>query len=772
MMDTPSNKSSSNVPSALEMTIIPPERVSSALVPSSLAPAPTQLGALSPPPAAPPAEPPGLADAPSVAALFQALRRRWLLAVGAGLAGALLAVGAVFLVMPPRYLVEARVLVASKSDTNPLGASYREDTEFNVFKANLPALLKSPLSLSSALNLEVAPNRLARDLTLVREQGGNAVEWLSTSLKTDYNLGPEILRITLSGDKGDEAAALLNAVVKQFLDDLDKKEKARADELVEELQKNQQKLENELNSERRQLARLEEAHNLPNAQEIKNKYELAVAALSDVSKDLRKNEADKIQAEEELKSLVERQKNLDAIPVPRDDIDSLIRNDLEFQPLFLDLAKKEKDLQEAIRVAPNAAGPYREARELAKKAIDDRVEEKRPELEAVLRQKLAEQMKVAEIAQRDRQKTLIRQGDVLRKLVQEAGAEVARYTSGVQNAPAEVLSLRDKVASSEKAVGEVQQKITVLRANTSKARASLLQRAVEPPEKDIARQTKIAGAGGIGMFGLILLGVAFLEFRSRKVIGADDVARGLGMTVVGTVPPMPEEARKPTPGGATQKEMYWQSRLMESIDGIRTMLLHTARNDSLRVIMVTSAVGGEGKTSLASQLAASLARAWKRTLLIDGDLRNPAAHRVLNVPRDPGFSEVLRGEVEAAQAIRATTISRLWTMPAGHWDAHAVQALAQDQVRAMFQALKQQYDFVIVDSCPVLPVADALLLAQHVDGVLFSVMRDVSRIPAVWSAQQRLHNLGIRTLGAVVIGDRSTDLGGAAYKYALASAGK
>jgi Mrp family chromosome partitioning ATPase len=122
--------------------------------------------------------------------------------------------------------------------------------------------------------------------------------------------------------------------------------------------------------------------------------------------------------------------------------------------------------------------------------------------------------------------------------------------------------------------------------------------------------------------------------------------------------------------------------------------------------------------------------------------------------------------------IQATAISRLCLLPAGNWDEHAVQALAQDQVRSLFQTLKEQYDFIIVDSCPVLPVADSLLLSQHTDGVLFSVMRDVSRLPAVWAAQQRLQNLGVRTLGAVVIGDKGEDLGTGHYKYALVHAGK
>src|SRR5262249_22586444 len=96
----------------------------------------------------------------------------------------------------------------------------------------------------------------------------------------------------------------------------------------------------------------------------------------------------------------------------------------------------------------------------------------------------------------------------------------------------------------------------------------------------------------------------------------------------------------------------------------------------LSVVLVTSALGGEGKTSLASHLATSLARAWRKTLLIDADLRNPGAHRQFDLPSEAGFCDVLRGGVEFDDVIRATPVSRLWLMSAAQWDAHASQALA------------------------------------------------------------------------------------------------
>ena len=331
-------------------------------------------------------------------------------------------------------------------------------------------------------------------------------------------------------------------------------------------------------------------------------------------------------------------------------------------------------------------------------------------------------------------------------------------------APLTIVNLQSKIANTEASVGDITKIINKMKAEVINPRVSVSQFAAEPKNKDYTRQIKFAGAGGFSIFFLVLFGVAFLEFRTRKISGQDEVSHGLGLNVVGTLPPLPASVRRAGTDPAAPQNVLWQNQLNEAIDGIRTLLLHSSRTENLRVIMITSAAGGEGKTSLATQLAASLARAWRKTLLIDGDLRKPADHKVFNVPQEPGFSELLRNEVTANDAIKPTSLGRLWVMPAGHYDAHAVQALAQDNMRTLFEQLKQQYDFIIVDSCPVLPVADALLLGQHVDGVVFTILRDVSRVPAVHAAQQKISNLGIRTLGAVLIGAAS-ETGNPGYAY-------
>jgi len=226
----------------------------------------------------------------------------------------------------------------------------------------------------------------------------------------------------------------------------------------------------------------------------------------------------------------------------------------------------------------------------------------------------------------------------------------------------------------------------------------------------------------------------------------------LAMRVVGAVPELPDPRRRMMTADPAAEELV-RHNLLESIDAIRTMLLRNAGADNMRVVMVTSAVGGEGKTTLASQLAMSLARAGRKTLLIDCDLRGPALHQMFEQPMQPGFSEVVLNEVDLPDAVRVTSVDpNLYLLPAGLWDREVVHELAKIGITSIFEKLRDEFDFIIVDSHPVLAATDALLIGQHVDAVLVSLMRDVSQMHNVHVACQRFASLGIRVFGAVING--------------------
>jgi capsular exopolysaccharide synthesis family protein len=439
-------------------------------------------------------------------------------------------------------------------------------------------------------------------------------------------------------------------------------------------------------------------------------------------------------------------------------VDKRLRESPVVQEHLRTLAEVEKRISDINRTTlpPRRDQFLKEAyadRAALVKAFEALAGQIRPEIEEELRQDDRETLR-AEMGRLDGQiGSLKSQETGLNDAVHKLEEEVKRLDPVNRPRIQVVEQKRDEVRQLEEAQNQLNVEIARITVDTEPgSRGVRLQTAEPPASRDFSRQLKIGGAAGLGVFLVMLLGVALIEFRLRKVNGPDDVARGLGMTVLGTLPAVPSRARKSVAATEQGEQASWQVLLQESVDAVRTFLLHTAKGDGLQVVMVSSAGAGEGKTSLASQLATSLARAWRKTLLVDGDLRHPSAHTLFQIPLEPGFSEVLRSEVNLLDAIRSTALSRLWLMPAGQWDAHAGQALAQERVQLLFEQMKDQYDFIIVDSSPIFPVADALLLSEHVDGVVFSVLRDVTRLPALHAAHERLQALGVRTIGAVVAG--------------------
>ncbi len=206
------------------------------------------------------------------------------------------------------------------------------------------------------------------------------------------------------------------------------------------------------------------------------------------------------------------------------------------------------------------------------------------------------------------------------------------------------------------------------------------------------------------------------------------------------------------------EEMVWRFTnlfpgcLQKSIDGIRAILMHDSTTQARQVVLVTSPASMEGCTTVASHLALSLTRAGRRTLLVDGDLREPSLHKLFGMPVEDGMCEVLRSEIDVAEVIRPTNTEGLWLMTAGQCDTDAVHALATDQLQPIFEKLRAEFDFVIIDGAPLLGLSDSISIGQHVDGAILTLLRDHSEIRKVLQSAELLKNMGIQLFGAVVNG--------------------
>jgi polysaccharide biosynthesis transport protein len=168
------------------------------------------------------------------------------------------------------------------------------------------------------------------------------------------------------------------------------------------------------------------------------------------------------------------------------------------------------------------------------------------------------------------------------------------------------------------------------------------------------------------------------------------------------------------------------------------------------VLLVTSAAPREGKTLVAANLAAAMAASGERVLLVDADMRRPRQHEVLSVSREPGLSSVLAGRAPLASAILATALDRLSLLPAGPQPPNPTELLDRNRFRLLLDSLDGQFDWVVIDSAPVLAVADAAVIARDVSGVVFVACADQTRRDAAQEAVQQLRATSANLIGAVL----------------------
>lgn len=205
------------------------------------------------------------------------------------------------------------------------------------------------------------------------------------------------------------------------------------------------------------------------------------------------------------------------------------------------------------------------------------------------------------------------------------------------------------------------------------------------------------------------------------------------------------------------------SPVAEAFRALRTAVLFSTPAAPPKMLLVTSAGAGEGKTVSSLNLAATLAEAGSRVLLIDVDLRKPSCHRGLGIANERGLSSFLAGQAELASVTYELEAPRLSFIPAGPTPPNPAELVGSSRMRGMLEELRDAYDFIILDSPPVLPVTDAVVLARDVDGVVQVVKGHDTPRELIRRARDQLAQANAHLLGAVI---NNVDLGwGDLYFY-------
>ena len=673
--------------------------------------------------------------------VWHAFRRRWLPAIALGTLLATAAAAAVWFFLPRSYEAVAWLRIRDKSGM--LVGGGRDNSEYEAYRKTQVALIKSPFVMTSALR---RPG--IAELETIRDEDKDPVGWLTRSIQVTAPMESEVVQVRLRGESASDIAKLVNAVTTCYLEDIVNKERTENLGRRDALEKKYKENMAEMREMRETFNSLARTLGTGNSAEVVTQRSLLLDHLGTLRTQLTQTQRDltAIDAELAILDAKDRGEISTEDSLPEEMVDSALVRD----PQVIELDGRLAALDEQIlfqqqRSARGANEPAVKRLQSQRDQVAQRIADRRAELRPQIVAQLA-----AEGASR-RPGQAVDSPRVLRMRREMFALSLGEITKDFEKVSKEVTELGKANADLEARRGEIEQlqritdQIGIQLETTSldlsmPSRVTLIEEAGVPEGDDrLFRIVLSSLAGGAGLVlggGLIVL----LEYLGDRLSSPDEVPQRLGVRMLGTLPRISRSRRRSSEG-----------LLAESVDSIRTLVVQSGR-EAPRVILVTSAVEHEGKTTVASQLAASLARSDKRTLLIDGDLRHPTAHLALEIEPGAGLCEVLRGEVSADEAVQPTNIDGLFVVTGGTCDYAAITALSRPELARLIKGYRESFDNIVIDAGPVLAFADSLLLGQQSDVAIVASMRDISRVRLVNAAIDRLRSVGIRVLGTVVNG--------------------
>ena len=380
-----------------------------------------------------------------------------------------------------------------------------------------------------------------------------------------------------------------------------------------------------------------------------------------------------------------------------------------------------------------------------------------------------------ETSKRDIEATTRAYADGLDEQVRALDARIAGLREDVKLLPAQQVQYQ-RLLREQKGVEDVMTQVqgrlkeAEITAAVQDSTAQVLDRA-ELPGGSLATSRPVIFA--VALFAGLLVGVlvAFMrDWLDTTVHNEQDVTALVRAPVIGIIPNLRQSAFA-SPArtlGARQvaakalalakpmREAESQTMAAEAYRALRTNLSYVSPAKPPRVIVVTSALSGDGKTTSASNLAVTLAQQNKRVLLIDAETRRGNMHTLFGIEATPGFFDLLYGQATAAECIRRVALDgmgHLDVLPSGGMPSHnAADLLMASRLSPFFDQLRAQYDYVLIDTPPLNLFTDAALIGAHADATLLVARADRTERQALKFAVLQLQHVQANLAGAILNG--------------------
>lgn len=676
--------------------------------------------------------------------ILESFRRRWIPTLAVAIPAALLVGVLMWNLVPAQYESTAvlKVHQYEQSLTNKEFGS--RDSEFLMYRDSQMAFLKSRPVLTSAMRVEgVKESRILRDKR-------TPVDWLLEELDVNFGFSAEFIEITLSGEHPEDLATIVNAVKDVYLDEVVYNHQNERIQTLRTMESKFATLDKSVRKNQERIDRLAEELGTGDSKAAMNSQDLLQMSLRGLQTELQAINGD-IREEQALRQYMADR------GIPLDQMQSAmpaIGIGASASPLAPNpMASQTMGLQRQLQALQYKIRKFR----------DSVRDQNHPELLSMLQQERALKNAVNGssgpevpggpkismskydwlLKQKEQLETEIKGGKERLELNARRLIELEREKQDIQH----LVKTRDELAINIQNRG--------IELDRPK-RVTVVQDANVPEKRNVKSRTQAAFLGGFGTLFTIIAGFTMFEWFSYRVGSTGDIANAVNLRLIGAIP-SPDKGGLLGLGIFAGKVDYdeWNRAVIESMDVVRTYLMRHINPSRSASILVTSASANEGKTTVSCQLAASLARSGKRVAIVDCDFRRPSAHMMMDGAEGPGICEYLRGEASLKDVCQGTQAEGLVFISAGQIDQSVLQKLSADGGRSLIDTLKRHFDFVIIDTSPLLFVAEPSMLAQNADIVLLSTRKDYSRIPYVAQCRDSLRSLQVPLLGAVMVGSDS-----------------
>ncbi|HMO24891.1 MAG TPA: polysaccharide biosynthesis tyrosine autokinase [Tepidisphaeraceae bacterium] len=337
----------------------------------------------------------------------------------------------------------------------------------------------------------------------------------------------------------------------------------------------------------------------------------------------------------------------------------------------------------------------------------------------------------------------------LERRIEQLRAQVAENATVL----ADLYSTRNELEDTRKLIEDLNVQLNTLQADQSargRAGVNWAQQPRTPDEPSFPRLKVVLPVAVV--LGLALaLGIAFLrEVMDTSVRSPRDIARVGQMNLLGMIPHEHDDPQAQAAPLALAISQAPHSVIAEQFRQVRTRLQHTASLETTRSILITSPGPGDGKSVVATNLAAGLALNGRRILLVDANFRRPELHKTFGVSNDKGFSAVLSTEASLDSTVQKTSVPNLDVLVAGAKPANATELLEGAALNEFIDAVLEEYDHVIFDSGPMLFVSETVALAPRVDGVVTVVRARTNSRGLLQRMRDGLRQLKAEHLGVVL----------------------